>query len=328
MTTALVTTAVATAVSGLFAVTLLRRWWDRGRRSGALLVWGVALLMFCTASAALLSGVVGGWTSAEFRVFYLFGAVLNVPWLALGSIVVNAERRAVSRWTGLLLVVLAAVLARQVAVADDPVLWVPAAAFAVTWGLILLIGIRRVVVAGAAVVLVAYSVAASILVVEAAYVAPLPRTGLPEGAELFAPLVRGFAIGANIVGAITVVVSALVSSAAIVWRRPDQTANARIVADTREHGWVGAVARWIFRGRTGHGIALAHLVRGNLMIALGVAIAAAGGVFSFLGDTAGHAVGFTLGVTVMYAGFVRTTRPRDIPPAGVADTAGRTPDDR
>lgn len=324
---ALVTTAVATAVSGLFAVTLLRRWWDRGRRNTALMVWGVALLMFCTASAALLSGVVGGWTSAEFRVFYLFGAVLNVPWLALGSIVVNADRQAVSRWSGVVLLILAAVLARQVVVADTPVLWAPAAGFAVAWGLVLLVGLRRVVVIGAAAVLVAYSVAASVLVIDAAYVAPLPRTGLPEGAELFAPIVRGFAIGGNVVGAITVVVSALVSSAAIVWQRPDRDARARIVTDTREYGWVDAIARWIFRGRTGRGVVLAHLVRGNLMIALGVAIAAAGGVFSFLGDTAGHAVGFTLGVTVMYAGFVRTTRPRDAADGGVADTDSPAPDD-
>ena len=36
-----------------------------------------------------------------FHVFYLFGAVLNVPWLALGSILINARDRWTTRATGL-----------------------------------------------------------------------------------------------------------------------------------------------------------------------------------------------------------------------------------
>ena len=45
-----------------------------------------------------------------------------------------------------------------------------------------------------------------------------------------------------------------------------------------------------------------------LLIALGVSFAgASGGMFSFLGATAGHAFGFGIGVTIMFRGFVRTS---------------------
>jgi hypothetical protein len=322
---AVFTAAVATAVSALFALTLLRRWWERGRTSRPLLVWGVALVMFSLASAGLLSGVVGGWTLVEFRVFYLFGAVLNVPWLALGSIAVNASSPAVSRWTGAVLGVIAVLVARQVAVADEPALWIPAAALAGAWALVLMAGHERFVVTAATILLAAFSVVAAWSVLTAPLVAPLPASGMPEGSLLFAPEVRGLAVGGNSVGAVTVVVSALVSSAVLVWRRPDRSADRELLRDARSGGYAHALAHWFFRGRTGRGEALAHLVRGNLMIALGVGIAAAGGVLSFLGDTVGHAIGFSVGVTVMYLGFLRTTRPAERTP-GTPDSGTARPD--
>ncbi|MEX0868662.1 MAG: hypothetical protein WD011_03230 [Nitriliruptoraceae bacterium] len=308
---AVVTAAVAVSVSALFALTLLRRWWARGRTNRALLIWGVALVMFCTASTALLVGPLNGWTSAEFRLFYVFGAVLNVPWLALGSIAVNASRASVSRWTGVVLLAVAVLVARQALAAELAALWWPSAALALGWAAALLVGRQRVVVGAAALVLIVFSALAAAIVLAADYVEPLPTSGVPEGAEVFAPIVRGFAVAGNSVGAVTVVVSALVSSAVLVWRRPARDADRQLVADARVGGYAHAIARWLFRGRTGAGEGLAHLVRGNLLVGLGVAIAAAGGVLSFLGDTVGHAIAFTIGVSVMYAGFVRTTRPVD-----------------
>ncbi len=321
---AVLTAAVASGVSALFALTLLRRFFARGRTNRALLFWGVAMVFFCIAAVGLLTGVVGGWTSAEFRAFYLFGGVLNVPWLALGSITVNARAPVVSRWTGVVLLAIALTLVRQVVVGDEPALWLPAAVLATLWALLLLVGEQRVVVYGSAAVLVVYSVVSTVVVLTAPYVGELQATGLPEGAELFLPAVRGYAVGGNIIGAVTVVVSALVSSAVLVWRRPDRSADRLVVRETREYGYADAIARWLFRGRSGQGEALAHLVRGNLMIAAGVGIAAAGGILSFLGDTVGHAIGFTIGVVVMYGGFVRTTRPvaRDRPaPDAAAGTS-------
>ena len=41
--------------------------------------------MFGLATAALAVGVSFGWTGPTYKIFYLFGAVLNIPYLALGS---------------------------------------------------------------------------------------------------------------------------------------------------------------------------------------------------------------------------------------------------
>ena len=43
--------------------------------------------------AALWLAEAGGWSGPTFRVFYLFGAILNVPWLALGTVYLLAGRR-------------------------------------------------------------------------------------------------------------------------------------------------------------------------------------------------------------------------------------------
>lgn len=310
-----ITTAVlATVVSALFAVTLVARWWRRGRRDLPLVLWGAALALFSAASLALALGAGLGWTPARFRAFYLLGGVLNVPWLALGSVAVNARSVAASRWTGGVLAVVALLAARQVGVAAAPELWLPTVVLAGAWAAALLVGRPRVVVGGAAIALVAASIVAASAVLSATTVAPLPTSGLPEGRDLFLPAVRGHAVAGNAVGALTVVVGALASSAVAVWRRPARDADRALTADLRAEGLAAAVARWVWRGRSGQGPRLAHLVRGNLLIALGVGIAAAGGVLSFLGDTVGHAVGFTIGVTVMYLGFLRTTRPLAPPP--------------
>lgn len=55
--------------------------------------WFVAMLMFAVASFAMFLGVLLGWTAAEFRVYWLFGAVLNVPFLVVGEAYVLFRRR-------------------------------------------------------------------------------------------------------------------------------------------------------------------------------------------------------------------------------------------
>jgi hypothetical protein len=75
---------VATAVSTLFAQAMLVRWTrDHKPQDGA---WALALGMFALASVALATGTSTGWDNGTFRVFYLFGAVLDVPWLAMGTV--------------------------------------------------------------------------------------------------------------------------------------------------------------------------------------------------------------------------------------------------
>lgn len=59
-------------------------------------VWGLAMLMFFLATGALVLGVADGWSSAEFRAYWLFGAVLTVPWLGLGELYLLIKKRWVS----------------------------------------------------------------------------------------------------------------------------------------------------------------------------------------------------------------------------------------
>ncbi len=83
-TSAVALAAGATLLATAFTIALLDRW--LARRRAYELAWAVSLALFTMASAALWLGVATGWTTASFRAFYLFGAILNVPWLALGSI--------------------------------------------------------------------------------------------------------------------------------------------------------------------------------------------------------------------------------------------------
>jgi hypothetical protein len=83
---------VATAVATLFAEATFKRW-RQGRRPHEA-AWTVALALFALASAALATGASTGWDRGVFRVFYLLGAVLNVPWLALGTVFLLFGERA------------------------------------------------------------------------------------------------------------------------------------------------------------------------------------------------------------------------------------------
>jgi len=97
---------LATAVATVFAQATLVRW-TRDRRAHQL-AWTVALAMYALASAALATGASTGWDAGTFRAFYLLGAILNVPWLALGTVhllagerVGRAARAALLLFTGL-----------------------------------------------------------------------------------------------------------------------------------------------------------------------------------------------------------------------------------
>jgi hypothetical protein len=81
---------VATAIATLFAQATAVRWSrTRAPHQGA---WTIALILFALASAALATGASTGWDEGTFRAFYLLGAILNVPWLALGTIYLLAGR--------------------------------------------------------------------------------------------------------------------------------------------------------------------------------------------------------------------------------------------
>lgn len=73
----------AAVVAALFAVSLALRFIRSARTYK--LCWSIALGMFSVASAALAYGLGVGWSGLAFGAFYLFGAILTVPFLGLGQ---------------------------------------------------------------------------------------------------------------------------------------------------------------------------------------------------------------------------------------------------
>lgn len=318
---ALFAALVASAVSGTFCVRLFRRWGRGERRHPALLAWAISLGMFSVASVALLVGVVVGWSSPVFRVFYLFGTVLNVPWLALGTILANARDPWTTRGVGVV-AGLAGVAHLPGVLRGDPLAITGAVlAFvlaAVHWAP----DVDRVRVAASLAVLVFTLLAAGTVVV-ADLVAPLPTTGLPEGRELFGDGPRSFAVAGTAVGSLVVIVGTLVASGRLMWMTLGERRR-RELARGGPRRFVDAAARGVVEGwRAVAGARLDHVVRGNLLIMVGVVVAASsGGMFWFLGDTTAHAVGLGVGVVAMSTGLARAARPRarwipgPVPPAG------------
>ncbi len=84
--------ATATLLSVAFAMFTYERWLGRHRRHE--LVWTIALVMFALGSFGLWLGAALGWSEWSFKVFFLFGAILNVPFLALGTVyLLGGQRR-------------------------------------------------------------------------------------------------------------------------------------------------------------------------------------------------------------------------------------------
>lgn len=81
----------ATLVAVGFALSTLDRWLRRRRPHD--LAWSVSLALFAVGAGALWWAQTVGWSLATFRLFYLAGAVLNVPWLALGTVYLLAGGR-------------------------------------------------------------------------------------------------------------------------------------------------------------------------------------------------------------------------------------------
>jgi hypothetical protein len=213
---------VAAAASAAFAAAVLRQY--AARRRPYQLAWGIALSMFTVASLALTAGVVAGWTPLSFKLYYLFGAILNVPWLALGTVELLAGHT-----------------------------------------------VRRAYLAGLAIFTLLSVVLVALARVTAA---DLGGRLLPEGKEFLPVAVRVLAVLGNTVGTLVVVGGAVASGLAMRARR-----------DLRPR------------------------FEGTLLIALGVLLAASGGVFAFLASSDKLALGLALGATVMYLGFRRASTP-------------------
>ena len=89
---------VTAVVAAIFAVVVLRQY--AGHRKTYQLMWAAGFAMFAIAAFAGFLARSGSMTDTAYRLFYLFGAILNVAWLSLGTLYLLARRR----WADLALV--------------------------------------------------------------------------------------------------------------------------------------------------------------------------------------------------------------------------------
>lgn len=82
MNTALAAASAIVAVA--FGLSTLDRWLRRRRAHE--LAWTVAMGLFAVAALSLWWAEARGWSNASFRVFFATGAIINVPWLGLGTV--------------------------------------------------------------------------------------------------------------------------------------------------------------------------------------------------------------------------------------------------
>jgi hypothetical protein len=93
--------AVAAALVALaFALSTYERWLDRRRRHE--LAWSGAFGLFALAAGTLAAGEALGWNEPLFRLYFLTGAILNVPFLALGTVYLLGGRARGDRWAAII----------------------------------------------------------------------------------------------------------------------------------------------------------------------------------------------------------------------------------
>lgn len=85
----------AALVALAFAALTFERWLVR--RLPQDLAWAVALTLFVAGALALAWGSAVGWSPLTFRLFYGFGAVINVPFLAAGQLYLLIRRKLAQR---------------------------------------------------------------------------------------------------------------------------------------------------------------------------------------------------------------------------------------
>lgn len=113
----------AALIALVFAASLVRQFASRRRPYQA--VWAVALAMYAAASFMVVLGVRGDWSPFEYRTFWLLGAVLNVPFLAAGEVILLFRRKTVLSIVFLILVFVTSysfAVTRTAAIADPAAL--------------------------------------------------------------------------------------------------------------------------------------------------------------------------------------------------------------
>ena len=89
--------AVAALVSLACTAVVAWRLAARPARRAPLAAWLIGFALFSVAELALWYGAANGWTARPFRVYYLAGGILVVPYLAVGELLLVAPGRRATR---------------------------------------------------------------------------------------------------------------------------------------------------------------------------------------------------------------------------------------
>jgi hypothetical protein len=84
---------VAAMVAFVFAGMLTRQF--VARRRPYQLLWAISLAMYGVASTMILVGATAGWSRTSFQVYWVLGAVLTVPYLAAGELLLLVKNRSI-----------------------------------------------------------------------------------------------------------------------------------------------------------------------------------------------------------------------------------------
>lgn len=83
---------IAAAAATAFSIELGTSY--RRRKRPHALAWTAAMGAYAAATWALFFGLTAGWNDLTFRTFYLLGAIVNIPLLAVGSVYLVVGERA------------------------------------------------------------------------------------------------------------------------------------------------------------------------------------------------------------------------------------------
>jgi hypothetical protein len=132
VTLALLAAVAAAVIAAVFSAQLFRQY--AARRRPHALAWGLSLALFALGSVATALGLARGWSVPVFAVYWVSGALLTVPLLAVGQLLLLDPPRAVLYWTLAGLVTVWALLAIPLSTFDPGVLREASAAATIPLG--------------------------------------------------------------------------------------------------------------------------------------------------------------------------------------------------
>ena len=308
---------LSSLLSFIFFVLLVDQW--RVRRRSFQAAWALGMLWYAISAGTEFLGAAGGWSEGLYRAWYLFGAVFVAAWLGMGTALLLARTRYGYMLAALLLGGGLASFAGRAKYADaaeaGTVILAIAAILAVVV-VILTFRERHLWAHAVAVVLVAGSIAAAVVVLTAPLPAPgyvLNAQGVPIG-ELFPGSVRVLSPVFNIAGGLTLTFGAVFSAYVFMPKR-------RIINYDleREQGWLrvafnvllGVVAVPVnflasipaavraYRSGT-----LNSRVPSTLLLAAGGVIPSITSSLNRFGVTSAFFLGELLGVVFLFLGFL------------------------